>query len=60
MTLAVRNRVSRRDTTELARELFGVELATGSIDAIIQRAGDARAGPYTTQSSSCGSRQPRP
>src|SRR6266511_1246858 len=29
VTLAVRNRVSRRDTTELARELFGVELATG-------------------------------
>src|SRR5437667_1591222 len=47
VTLAVRNRVSRRDTTELARELFGVELATGSVDAIIQRAGDALAGPYT-------------
>jgi transposase len=46
-TLAVRNRVSRRDTTELARELFGVELATGTVDAIIQRAGDALAGPYT-------------
>jgi transposase len=47
VTLAVRNRVSRRDTTELARELFGVELATGSVDAIVQRAGDALAGPYT-------------
>ena len=47
VTLAVRNRVSRRDTSELARELFGVELATGSVDAIIQRAGDALAGPYT-------------
>jgi transposase len=47
VTLAVRNRVSRRDTTELARELFGVELATGSVDAIIQRAGVALAGPYT-------------
>src|SRR5207247_92712 len=47
VTLAVRNRVSRRDTTELARELFVVELATGSVDAIIQRAGDALAGPYT-------------
>jgi transposase len=46
-TLAVRNRVSRRDTTELARELFGVELATGSVDAIVQRAGEALAGPYT-------------
>jgi transposase len=47
VTLAVRNRVSRRDTTELARELFGIELSTGSVDAIIQRAGDALAGPYT-------------
>lgn len=36
VTLAVRNRVSRRDTTELARELFGVELSTGSVDAIVQ------------------------
>jgi transposase len=47
VTLAVRNRVSRRDTSELARELLGVELAIGSVDAIIQRAGDALAGPYT-------------
>ncbi len=47
VTLAVRNRVSRRDTTEFARELFGVELSTGSVDAIIQRAGEALAGPYT-------------
>src|SRR6266571_4343865 len=46
VTLAVRNRGSRRDTTELARELFGVELSTGTVDAIIQRAGDALAGPY--------------
>jgi transposase len=47
VTLAVRNRVSRRDTTELARELFGVELATGSVDAIVQRAGAALAAPHT-------------
>ena len=47
VTLAVRNRVSRRDTTELARELFGVELSTGSVDRVIQRAGEALAGPYT-------------
>ena len=47
VTLAVRNRVSRRDATELARELFGVELATGSVDAIIHRAGQALAGPHT-------------
>ena len=46
-TLAVRNRVSRRDTSELARELFGVELATGSVDGIIHRAGEALAAPHT-------------
>jgi len=28
-TLAVRNRVSRRDTVELLGELFGAELSTG-------------------------------
>jgi transposase len=47
VTLAVRNRVSRRDATELARELFGVELATGTADAIVQRAGEALAAPHT-------------
>jgi transposase len=47
VTLAVRNRVSRRDTRELAQELFGVELATGSVDAVIQRAGEALAAPHT-------------
>ncbi len=47
VTLTVRNRVSRRDTSELARELFGVELATGSVDAIVQRAGEALAAPHT-------------
>jgi transposase len=47
VTLAVRNRVSRRDTTELGRELFGVALSTGTVDAIINRAGEALAGPYT-------------
>jgi len=45
-TLAVRNRVSRRDTVELMGELFGVELCTGSSDAIVQRAGEALAQPY--------------
>ena len=47
VSLAVRNRVSRRDATELARELFGVDVSTGSVDAIIQRAGEALAGPHT-------------
>jgi transposase len=45
-TLAVRNRVSRRDTAELLRELFGAELSSGSIDAIVQHAGEALAEPY--------------
>ena len=47
VTLAVRNRVSRRDTTELARELFGLELSTGTVDAIVQRTGEALAAPHT-------------
>jgi transposase len=47
VTLAVRNRVSRRDARELARELFGVDLSTGAVDAIVQRAGDALAAPHT-------------
>ena len=45
-TLAVRNRVSRRDTSELVRELFGAELSTGSVEAIVSRAGEALALPY--------------
>ncbi len=47
VTLAVRNRVSRRDATELVGELFGVELSTGTVDAIVQRAGEALAAPHT-------------
>ncbi|MEX2612800.1 MAG: IS66 family transposase, partial [Gaiellaceae bacterium] len=45
-TLAVRNRVSRRDTVELGRDLFGCELSTGAVDAIVQRAGEALAEPH--------------
>jgi transposase len=45
-TLAVRNRVSRRDTTELLRELFGAEISTGSVNAIVSRAGEALEGAY--------------
>jgi hypothetical protein len=45
-TLAVRNRVSRRDTTELLREFFGAQFSTGSIDAIVQHAGEALAEPH--------------
>jgi transposase len=45
-TLAVRNRVSRRDSTELVHELFGADVSTGSVDAIVGRAGAALAAPY--------------
>ena len=45
-TLTVRNRVSRRDTAELVRDLFGAELSTGAVDAIVSRAGEALALPY--------------
>ena len=44
-TLVVRNRVSRRDTVELVSELFGLELSTGSVEAIVQRTGEALAEP---------------
>lgn len=36
VTLTARNRVSRRGITELARDLFGVALSTGTVDAICQ------------------------
>src|SRR5665648_591804 len=45
-TLAVRNRVSRRDTTELVRELFGAQLSSGSVEAIVSRASAALEEPY--------------
>ena len=45
-TLAVRNRVSRRDTVELVGELFGAKLASGTVDAILARAGQALEEPY--------------
>jgi transposase len=45
-TLAVRNRVSRRDTVELTGELFGVRLSAGSVDAILRRTASALGEPY--------------
>ncbi len=45
-TLSVRNRVSRRDLVELCEELFGARISTGTIDAILDRAGDALEAPY--------------
>jgi transposase len=46
VTLTARHRISRRGIAELASELFGVTLSTGSVDAICQRAADALAGPH--------------
>ncbi len=46
MTLSAGYRISRRGITELARDLFGVTLCTGSVDAVCQRASDALAGPH--------------
>ena len=45
-TLAVRNRVSRRDLVELVGELFGCSISTGTVDAIVHRTGEALAVPY--------------
>ncbi len=42
----MRNRVSRRDASELCAELFGCEVSAGSVDAICQRASSALAEPY--------------
>ena len=46
VTLTAGYRVSRRGITELASDLFGVSLSTGTVDAICQRASDALAGPH--------------
>jgi transposase len=46
VTLTARHRVSRRGITELARDLFGVTLSPGAVEAICQRASDALAGPH--------------
>jgi transposase len=44
--LAVRNRVSRRDTVELCEELFGARINIGSVDQILTRTADALELPY--------------
>ena len=46
VTLTAAYRISRRGIRELASSLFGVNLSTGSVDAICQRASEALAGPY--------------
>lgn len=40
-TLAGGFRLSRRQTSELCRELFGCEISVGTVDAILQRTGEA-------------------
>ena len=46
VTLSVRNRISRRDVVELCEQLFSARISTGSVEAILQRAGDALERPY--------------
>jgi len=46
VTLTARNRVSRRDMPELARELFGLGISSGAVDAICQRAAKALCQPH--------------
>ena len=46
VTLTAAYRISRRGIVELARDLFGVALSTGTADAICQRASEALAGPH--------------
>jgi transposase len=45
--LTARHRISRRGASELASDLFGIGLATGTVDAICQRASTALAVPHT-------------
>ena len=46
VTMTARNRVSRRDMSELARELFGLSLSVGSVDAICRSASRILAEPH--------------
>jgi transposase len=46
VTLTAAYRISRRGVSELARDLFGVTLSTGTADAICRRASEALAGPH--------------
>jgi transposase len=46
VALTARNRISRRDMSELLGELFGVRISVGAIDAICQRTSGLLAGPH--------------
>ncbi len=44
--LSVRNRISRRDVSELSEDLFGCPISVGAIDAVCQRVSAALAQPH--------------
>jgi transposase len=46
VTMTARNRISRRDMSELASDLFGIGLSVGTVDAICQRASRILAEPH--------------
>jgi transposase len=46
VALTARNRISRRDMSELLGELFGVTISVGAIDEICQRTAGLLAGPH--------------
>ena len=46
VALTARNRISRRDMSELLRELFAVRISVGAIDRICQRTSGLLAGPH--------------
>jgi transposase len=46
VALTARNRISRRDMSELVWELFGVRVSVGAIDRICQRTSGLLAGPH--------------
>jgi transposase len=46
VTLTARNRVSRRDMSELAGDLFGLRLSVGAVDAICERVALALQAPH--------------
>ncbi len=46
VTLTARNRISRRDMSELLDELFGVQISVGAIDQVCQRTSGVLGGPH--------------
>jgi transposase len=51
VALTARNRISRRDMSELLSELFAVRISVGAIDEICQRASGLLSGPHERLSS---------